>query len=293
MPVVPIYTENDTAEAYQLNWSVSLFARTKLPDLANFYVPLQEVTEGDGVRILELVSSNERCVQFLVSTQPCSSPSNIIQAIKGRLQYLIRELDPKAFARNYFISSVGEANCNTLERYVGKQAMRHRMADSVVQSYMENCQFHDNRFDLAQPRISRHGQFLHSLHLVLENDGGWNKIRPEVLQLTLAKIQAIANKKGWLLSRIGLVANHLHILLGADVTESPRGVVLSLMNNLAYAFGMKRIYRPSFYVGTFGSYDRDAIRRKLDLSTATSTNSATDSLPRQCSRSDLSEVTDN
>lgn len=263
MSVVPLYSEADTAEAYQLNWIVSLFPRSHLPNLTDYHVPLRAATEEDGVRILEMTSNDAGCVQFFVSTQPNTSPAQILQKLKGRLQYLIRDLDPKAFARNYFISSVGEANCETLERYVGKQAVRHTMADTEVQSYFENCQFHDNRIDLARPRLSNHGQFLHSLHIVLENDGGRNEIRPDAIRLTLAKIEAVAIKKQWLLSRIGLVANHMHILLGADVTEKPRSIVLSLMNNLAYAFGMKRIYRPSFYVGTFGAYDRDAIRLKL------------------------------
>ncbi len=60
-----------------------------------------------------------------------------------------------------------------------------------------------------------------------------------------------------------LVANHLHVLLGCDVADAPRDVALSLMNNLAYAHGMKRVYESSFYVGTFGPYDHGAIRPPL------------------------------
>jgi hypothetical protein len=35
------------------------------------------------------------------------------------------------------------------------------------------------------------------------------------------------------------------------------------MNNLAYVQGMKPMFRFSYYVGTFGPYDRGAIRRGL------------------------------
>jgi hypothetical protein len=70
-------------------------------------------------------------------------------------------------------------------------------------------------------------------------------------------------KKGWSLSRIGMASNHLHVLLGCDVSETPSSIALGLLNNLAYAQGMKAAYAFSYYVGTFGNYDRDAIRRML------------------------------
>ena len=70
-----------------------------------------------------------------------------------------------------------------------------------------------------------------------------------------------AAKHDWRLSRIGLLSNHIHVLLGAGVTESPADVALSLMNNVAYAQGMKPAFRFSYYVGTFGPYDRNAVRR--------------------------------
>ena len=63
------------------------------------------------------------------------------------------------------------------------------------------------------------------------------------------------------MSRLGIVGNHLHALVTCAIGDNPRDVVLSLMNNLAYAHGMKRVFENSFYVGTFGPYDQQAIRR--------------------------------
>ena len=53
----------------------------------------------------------------------------------------------------------------------------------------------------------------------------------------------------------------MHVLLGADVTESPRSIALSLMNNIAYVYDMKPILKFSYYVGTFGGYDRGVVRK--------------------------------
>ena len=63
--------------------------------------------------------------------------------------------------------------------------------------------------------------------------------------------------------RIGLITNHFHILLSTNATESPGSGALSLMNNLAYVQQMKPVLRFSYYVGTFGEYDRAAIRKNL------------------------------
>ena len=68
-----------------------------------------------------------------------------------------------------------------------------------------------------------------------------------------------AAKKRWRLSRIAILSNHQHILLGTNATDSPASVALAIMNNLAYAQGMKPVLRFSYYVGTFGPYDRNAV----------------------------------
>ncbi len=64
-------------------------------------------------------------------------------------------------------------------------------------------------------------------------------------------------------SRIGLLSNHVHVLIGPAVSESTASVALSLMNNLAYVQGMKPVLRFSYYAGTFGPYDRNAVRLGL------------------------------
>jgi len=84
-----------------------------------------------------------------------------------------------------------------------------------------------------------------------------------VLAAYQRSIIAGCRRHDWLLSRIGLLSNHLHILLAAGIADSPQSVVLSLMNNLAYSQAMKAIWRFSYYAGTFGPYDRGAIWNSL------------------------------
>lgn len=259
----PLYTVDNTTLAFQLNWSVCLFGRGALPPSSDWLDQLRTVAEPDGVRILEFRGTQANVGQFLVSTRPQLSPSQIVRSLKGRWQYLLRTVCPSAFRRNYFIGSVGEASCRVLDQYIDGQTSKHSMADPDVQSRLQSLQFHDAAVDLGQTMTGNYGQFVYGLQVVVENESGWNEIRESVLTGSRDMIIRAAAKKRWRLSRIGMLSDHIHVLLGADVTESPASVALSLMNNLAYGQGMKPVFRYSYYVGTFGPYDRGAIRLGL------------------------------
>jgi REP element-mobilizing transposase RayT len=84
--------------------------------------------------------------------------------------------------------------------------------------------------------IGTYGQFLNSLQIGLKNIENRNEPREHQLQRMRDVIVRAAKKKGWHLSRVGLLSNHVHILLGASVTDSPHSVALSLMNNIAYVY---------------------------------------------------------
>jgi hypothetical protein len=125
----PLYTVDHVRVAYQLNWSLTIFWIQPAPVAQGWLEPLMTATEPDGVRILEhqLIKSNVS--QFLVSTKPQIAPAACIRSVKGRLQYLVRAKIPKAFRRNYSITSLGSANAEAMEKYVGSQAEHHPMAD--------------------------------------------------------------------------------------------------------------------------------------------------------------------
>lgn len=259
----PIYTLENCVPAYQLNWSVSLFARQDLPPAAEWFEKLQSVTEPDGVRLLEYRTTQANVGQFFVSTRPPVSPSDMIRSIKGRWRHLLRQSAAVDFRRNYSMISVGEANREVLDRYVAGQTGRHKMADPRVENLLAALQFHDPAVEIDAVQTGTYGQFCQALQVVVENEGGWNETRADTLGKSRDMILRAAVRKGWRVSRIAMLANHIHVLLAATVTESPGSVAISLMNNLAYVQGMTPCLKFSYYVGTFGRYDRDAIRRRL------------------------------
>ena len=255
----PIYTDFNTNFAYQLNWSLSLFGKSSLPSKEIWFNALSIATEADEVRVLSAVNRSDNVVQILVSTKPKSSPSDIVRSVKARLQYLLRDQVPSAFRRNHHIASVGDAKASVLDQYVASQADKHPMAASIIQSRIVGMQFYDASIDLSKTMVGTYGMYLNSMQIVLENTEGWHEVSDDRLNRVRRTLISAASKKSWRLSRIGLLSNHIHILLGAGATESPQTVALSLMNNIAYVYEMKPILKYSYYAGTFGSYDRGVI----------------------------------
>ena len=255
----PIYTPDNCRVSFRLTWSLAVFWRSSMPE-PEWLDELTAATEKDGVRILNHQPSDGDVSQFLLSTTPNVSPSAAIRSVKGRLQALVRPRRPRALSRNYFIHSIGTAKREVVEAYVADQLGHHRMAHPQAQRLLGRHQISRQEIDLGQVRHSAHGRFVYNLHLVLVNDGRWREIREERLARTNRALVAAGAKKGHLLSRVGVFADHLHLTLGCDVSESPEEVALGYMNNLAYAHGMRRVYQFGYYVGTFGQYDLGAVR---------------------------------
>ena len=93
----------------------------------------------------------------------------------------------------------------------------------------------------------------------------WQEPKFDGLKITLQPIDqwcsGIARKKGYAISTRSVMPDQLHLALRANIEQSPEKIALAMMNNLAYAFGQNPIWQSSYYAGTFGEYDMDAVRR--------------------------------
>ena len=262
----PIYTAANCRPRYRLRWSLSLFWRQPHSG-ADWLETLSNATEQDGVRILEHSQAGPAVDQFLLSTTPGVAPQQIVRSVKGRLQHILRGDRPKAFRRNYSICSLGPARGDVVQRYIAGQVEHHPMGDKTVETDLRDLQIDGDAADLSKPRRTAHGEFVHNLHLVFVHDQRWMEIRHDVLEAVKEMVTRAA-AKGHLLSHAGILADHLHLALGCGIGESPEQVALSYLNNLAYAQGMREAYRCSYFVGTFGGYDLNAVRRRGSADTS-------------------------
>jgi hypothetical protein len=255
----PLYTPANCANpAYQLDWSYSLFWKAP-PANFDWLEELQPHTERDHIRILQHQFQEPDLSQFLVSTRPSVAPQLIAQRVKGRLQHLLG--GGSRFRRNYGLRSIGSTRRNKLLEYLAGQLDHHPLADPRVDERLRGYQIHNPEVDLSQGQQTAHARYWYNLHLVLVNQDRLMETHEEALGSIRRMIHAASTAKGHRLSRAAIVPDHLHLALGGNLEESPEEVVLGYLNNLAFALGMKAVFRFSYYVGTFSEYDLGVIPR--------------------------------
>jgi REP element-mobilizing transposase RayT len=224
--ITPQYTIENCRAAYQLNWVLALFWREPVCE-AGWLPELRAATEQDGARVLQHRFVKAGVSQLLVSTRPELSPAKMVWSVKGRLQHAVRAQYPKAFRRNYAVRSVGSATREAVEQYVAGQVEHHPMVDPRVNAMLADMQIRNPSIDLARVRENAHARFWYNLHVCFVNEGRLMEVQREVVERMKEMIVRASVKKGHLLSRGGIVPDHIHLTLGCNLEESPAEVVLS------------------------------------------------------------------
>ncbi len=257
----PIYTSNTCpTPAYQLDWSYSIFWRTPPPNL-DWLAELTRRTEQDGIRILQHQFTPPSASQFLVSTQTHVAPLIVAQRVKGRLQHLLQPTTTHPFRRNYAIRSIGSTRREKLEQYLATQLEHHQLADERFSERFRPYQIHNATVDLSSPCETTHARYWYNLHIVIVNEARYFESCEKALASLCKMIRDASTAKRHRLSRAAVLPDHLHLTIGCRLEESPADVALSYMNNLAFASGMKSVFKYSYYVGTFSEYDLGVIPR--------------------------------
>ncbi len=255
----PIYSRENCSFSCPLEWGLTAFWREPIRR-DDWFSGLAAATEADGIRLLGHRFEEPLISQFAVSSQPHVTPALILQRVKGRLQYAVRDERPKALKGNYALRSVGRVTREVIESYVASQLDHHRMADPRVQELLERFQIHRPDVDLSQPRRTSSGIYWYNLHVVLVHRERWNEVREDVLEGVCDMIVRVAQAKGYLLSRAGILADHVHLLLGCPIDVAPADVALGFLNNLAFVQGMRAVYQYGAFVGTVGEYTTAALK---------------------------------
>jgi REP element-mobilizing transposase RayT len=142
------------------------------------------------------------------------------------------------------------------------QIQHHPMAEPRVQAVFERWQICDPQVDLARPRQAGTGIFWYNLHVVFVRTQRCREVEESRIQTENRIIQGVSDKCGYLLSRAGIVADHVHLTVGCPPEQSPAEIALRYMNYIAFSYGMKRVFQFGYYVGTFGEYDLGVIPRQ-------------------------------
>ena len=259
--VQPLYTPAKCKFAYQLRWAITIHWRQTV-DESVWLEPLQNALEKDQINILSIHQPLVQSTPFALSTRPAQRPIFIIQRLKGRLQYAVRDRYPKALQTHYAIRSFGTQERQVIEAYIAKQPMKHTMAAERFQKIFEDLLYSDTSVDLSLARSTEHGTYWYNLHVVLVHQERWCDVRAERLKKTQQVILKGAAKHDCRISRCAILADHLHVAMSCPLEASPEEIVLAMMNNVAWVYEMKPVLCFSAFVGTFGEYDQRVVAGK-------------------------------
>ncbi len=263
----PIYSSENCSFSYPLQWVLSVFWRTPTGE-DDWLEELGVAVEPDGIRILGHRFAEPGTSQFTISTKPNVAPRLIVQRVKGRLQYLIRDKMPKPWRRNFAIRSVGCVTREDVENYIVSQLDHLRMADPQVQARLERIQIVLPDVDLSQPQRTSHGLFWYNLHLVFVHGERFAEIRDDTLSRVGKMVLRASAAKRYLLSRGGILPDHVHLALGCPFDVAPGDVAIGFLNNLSYVHGMKALFQYGGFLGTFGEYTNRALTSTRQLRTS-------------------------
>jgi REP element-mobilizing transposase RayT len=256
--LTPIYTSDNCTFCAPLRWGLTVFWRSPVTE-SPWFDDLVHALQPDGIRLLGHRFSEHHVSQFSLATLPSISPMFTVNRVKGRLQYLVRGSMPKAFQRNYALRSFGHATREAVEHYVASQLDHHRMADEHVQSMLERFQIVHPDVNLSRHQSTSHAIYWYNLHVVIVHRERSNEIDERVLDRVKTMVEQICRAKTYLLSRAGILTDHVHLTVGCPIDAAPQDVALAFLNNLAFAHGMKAVFQFGAYIGTFGEYHAGAV----------------------------------
>lgn len=259
----PPHNPEDVSPAYQLRYTWTgwpTYDETLPPEpTKSFFVQYANALEGDGIRLLERRWSATH-VQLTASVTPDVTPIYFAQRIRGRLDYACRGADITAnFKRKPTVSCIGEAHRQDVEAYIDNQVSARNYVSEAFANRMLSFTTKDGSVDLSKPHRTRRGTYWYGLHLVLAMSKGERETSDERLRRIRDLCTGVASKHGHRLRNLSVLPDHLHIAVSPPPSVSPKHVGMCYLNNLCHATSATW-WNGSFYVGTFGEYDMDAIR---------------------------------
>ena len=259
----PIYSGENLNPAYSLRYSWTGWPSgtrvTGFPD-DRILEPIRESWEADGLRLLEW-NWSEKKIQLTFSATPEISPVFLATRAKGRLQDALRKAGaPHEFSRKLSVRSVGDNTTAQVENYIKNQVKNESFVDPVFAEKMEELILVDPSVNLSAPTLSGRGTYWYNLHLVLVVAGRLRIVPLDRLVRIRDGSLKIATKKGYRISTLSAMLDHLHVALRGDHRQSPLEIALAFQNNLAYLV-REALWTENFYVGTFSDYSMRAVRR--------------------------------
>lgn len=269
--------------AYQLHfylWLKTHFRRPLLltPDSQSLVCDvLSEVCTREQYHLLDTDISKDH-VRLMVSLNPTQSVSQAVKFLKGNVsrqfglafaEVLQAHSSRSVWAKGYFAKSSGKVNLASARKYVESQAEHH----GYQGNWTRPLKFRNSHF--KSPAFT----FEHCLcqlnyHLVVATHHRLPLFEEAMAPRLFDYVLAVGRKYKFAVDRIGLMPDHMHLIVESVPSLSVEECVKAILENTRhwmakYYSGVLKemggwdVWQPSFYAGTVGEYSTAQVREFL------------------------------
>ena len=256
----PTFAVEEVKAAFQLRyiWTGRLRISLLEGELIEAIESVKPLLEDDGLRILRLGFTNEE-FNLLISTGPEVTPVFLAQRVQGRFTYYFRSVgySGRILGGGFSVRSVGGTAMERLRSYVRNQAQKSSTLEPSEREFLTRLGV-ETSIQVEEGTPSKRGIYWYDLHLVYRFRRPLTKRR--ALSLVQRSLIRIAEHKGFGLIELGLVLDHVHLLMRGRISESPEEISLSIMNNLSHLSRNPGLLRNSYFVGTAGKFSTNWVK---------------------------------
>jgi putative transposase len=240
----------------------------------------QEVCSREDYHLLESKLSDDQ-VRLLLSLKPSQSVSQVANLLKGsssrQFGLKFRESlevqgSKSLWSRGYFAQTSGKVNVEKARAYVQSQVTHHQYHGEWTEALnFCNSNFSSPVFPIA------HSFCMLDYHIVLATQQRLALFDETIAPPLFRYVMAIASKHGFAVERMGVLPDHVHLIIEARPDVSAEECVLALLENTRYWMtnnysGVLKqtqgwdVWQPSFYVGSVGDYSTAQVKQFLSMS---------------------------
>jgi REP element-mobilizing transposase RayT len=247
-----------------LRWST--YRRRPHPPLANLDRSLlQQLADSYDLHVLEC-AARETDVRVLISLKPTETVSACASKLKGRTSRWLREalgLDRPSLllSKGYFAATSGKSTREQVEGYLNQQGDHHGYTPRPLPPvYVESFAPSADLERLLQPS---HAFTRLQFHLVLATCGRRGVFGAEEGRAVARGWQTLQAGQRFVLRKVSFVPDHVHVAVQVHPAVVPAALIVALMNcgeevvfgqfpQEVVGNGLKRLWQPSAYVGSYG-----------------------------------------
>jgi putative transposase len=262
-------TFTDISFAYQLHYHFAFHTKYSKPAFIttqhqiSLETTIKRTCEESSYHLLK-VKIEPTVLYCLVSLRPTQAPSDAARALKSQCSREFNRTFQRStntlWAIGYFVRSVGRATREAAEKYIDSQGEHHGIQTSQRLTWKNSA---------GDTLKADHSTFDLSYHVVFVTEGRRSVFDSEVGRALISEVSP--GGLGFYIEKIGLLPDHMHLLIRAVPSIYMSECVLLLMNR-TLAFMTRRfsgvligsgahcLWSQSAYVGSVGDVSTAVVK---------------------------------